>query len=253
MNRRLRELEPGHHPSAALAPKAQACARKILRPVLRLLLASGLEKKELMALCERMLQRLPERSMPAQLKSLPHCAPLERLVARWVNNSSYLDQGIPMRLRLRGRQPSFQGLVKSAAPSLSWSFALDSLRRAGVAKVGSDRRVQLLSHFYSTRLGGFVDIELGTTMLVDFLRTHEFNILKNPRAGRGLFQRIAHNLNSDAHLAPLFNQYVREQGQSFLEAMDEWLIRHQPRRQGPRRSKPVRLGVGIYVINEALR
>jgi hypothetical protein len=102
------------------------------------------------------------------------------------------------------------------------------------------------------RLGGFVDIETVTTMTVDFLRTHEFNILKNPQAGKGLFQRIAHHQSSDVNLAPLFNQYVREQGQSFLEAIDEWLIRHQPKKRASKQQKLVRLGVGVYVINEAL-
>jgi hypothetical protein len=51
----------------------------------------------------------------------------------------------------------------------------------------------------------------------------------------------------------VFNRYAREQGQLFLEAMDEWLIRHQPTNSRKRRKDRVRLGVGIYVINEALR
>jgi hypothetical protein len=233
--------------------KAQNCARRALTPLFRLLLASGLPKHELIILSERTIRQLPDHSMAAQLKSIPECAPLQRLVARWVNDSGYLERGHPMRLRLKGPRPSFQALVKSGAPSLSWAYALDALQRAGVAKVARDRKVQLLSHFYSTRLGRSVDIELVTTMVVDFLRAHELNILKHPRSGHGIFQRIAHNLNSDSKLAPVFNRYVREQGQLFLEGIDEWLIRHQPRARGERRRKRVRLGVGIYVINEALR
>ena len=251
MNRLL--PQPPRHVSTSSKRKARDCARRALKPLFRLLLASGLERKELIALCERAIQRLPEDSMRTQITSLPHCAPLQRLVARWVNHSTYLERGIPMLLSLKGPQPSFQGLVRSVAPNLSWTLALDALEQAGVARVDKDRRVELLSHFYSTRLAGRVDIELVTTMVVDFLRTYEFNILKNPRAGRGLFQRIAHNLSSDAKLAPIFNQYARKQGQLFLEAMDEWLIRHQPRMIGNGRRKRVRLGVGIYVINEALR
>ena len=246
-------IRPMGHLGPYSVRKARSCARRVLRPLFRLLLAAGLEKKELVALTAQTIGRLPEHSTHAQLRSLPYCRPLEKLVARWVTNPRYLDEGHPMRLRMRGRHPSFQSLVKSVTPKMPCALALDALKRTRIARVTSDRKVELLSHFYSMRVAGFVDIEVVTTIVVDFLRTHEFNILKNPQAGRGLFQRIAHHQNSDPKLAPVFNQYAREQGQSFLEAMDEWLLRHQPRHHGKRRRKRVRLGVGIYVINEALR
>jgi hypothetical protein len=103
------------------------------------------------------------------------------------------------------------------------------------------------------RSSGAIDIELFTTLTVDFLRTHEYNFLKNPTMGHGLFQRVAHKLDSSPRLAPLFNRYVREQGQLFLESVDEWLIRHQPATRRGQRRRKVRLGVGVYVINETLR
>lgn len=244
--RRSRHLGP---PSIQ---RARYCARKLIKPLFRLLLAAGLSRKELSALSEGTIDRLPEHSTHAQIRLLPYSRPLEKLVARWVNHPGYLDQGHPMRLRMRGSHPSFQSLVKSVAPNLPCAVALDALRRNRIARMTRDGKVELIAHFYSVRLGGFVDIETATTMTVDFLRAHEFNFLKNPEAGKGLFQRIAHHQSSDAKLAPVFNQYVREQGQLFLEAIDEWLIRHQPKKQGSRPTKRVRLGVGIYAINEAL-
>jgi hypothetical protein len=51
----------------------------------------------------------------------------------------------------------------------------------------------------------------------------------------------------------VFNKYVREQGQFFLESVYEWLIRHQPAKKAGHHRKKTRLGVGVYVINEALR
>jgi hypothetical protein len=247
-----RSVGPALHPGPPSIPRARYCARRLLRPLLRLLLATGLDKKELLALCGRVLDHLPEHSTPSQLRLLPYARPLEKLVARWVNHPSYLEHGRPMRLRLRGARPSFQSLVRSVAPNLSSDLALNALQQTRIARVTPDRKVELLSHVFFIRLGGFVDIETVTTMTVDFLRTQEFNFLENPQIGRGLFQRIAHHQTSDAKLAPVFNQYARDQGQSFLEGIDEWLIRHQPKRQANRRRKRVRLGVGIYVINETL-
>jgi hypothetical protein len=103
------------------------------------------------------------------------------------------------------------------------------------------------------RTRGKVDIEIFTSMTTDFLRALEFNLVNNPRLGEGLFQRRAAKVNSDARLAPVFNRYVREQGQLFLESVDEWLTRHQPKQKRGQRRRKVRLGVGVYVINEALR
>lgn len=158
-----------------------------------------------------------------------------------------------MPLRMRGKRPSFQSLIRSVAPDLSPKLALHTLKRSHVVSVNKDRKIQLLSRFYPARKRGTVDLEFFTNETVDFLRTQEFNFLKNPPMGHGLFQRRAHKLNSDASLAPIFNRHVRERGQLFLEEIDEWLVRHQPKNGKGRRKKRVRLGVGIYVINEALR
>lgn len=225
----------------------------MLRPLLRVLLATGLTRRQLIEVCERGVQGLSERAELVRLKSLPHHEPLEQLVAHWANHPAYLDAGKPMRLRVRGKKPCFQSLVNSVAPSLSSSVVLRALKRRRIVKVDRSGRIELLSRFCPARSNGAVDIEVITKMAIDFLRTYELNLLKNPRMGRGLFQRYAQKLNSDVRLAPEFNRYVREQAQLFLETVDEWLVRHQPKRSALRRKKNVRLGVGIYVINEALR
>lgn len=233
--------------------KARDCANKVLRPLLRVLLAAGLSETQLIQLCERIIHELSKSDHSARFKSLPHHRPLEHIIGRWRNDPAYLEGGSPMRLGVKGKRPSFQSLVKSVAPKYSWSFALRALKQNRLVAEVAGNKIELISRFYPVRSNGAIDIQLFTTMTIDFLRAHEFNFLKNPVRGRGLFQRVAHKFNSDARLAPVFNRYVREEGQLFLETIDEWLVRHQPKRGGVRSKKRVRLGVGIYVINEALR
>jgi len=235
------------------ARKTRECARQMLRPLLRVLLAAGIDQRQLVQVCEQVVQQLSSRAVVARITPLLNRKPLEVIVARWASHSAYLDRGKPIRLRLRGKRPSFQELVKTVSAGYSPSLALRNLQRSHVVRIARDRKVELVSRFYPVRSHGAVDIEPFSKMTTDFLRAHEFNLLKNPALGRGLFQRIAHKLNSDSRLAPTFNRYVREQGQLFLETVDEWLVRHQPKRSSLRRKKNVRLGVGIYVINEALR
>ena len=239
--------------SSEQARKTKACAKKMLKPLLRVLLAAGISGHELIRICEGNVNQLSARPIYTRIQPLVNREPLERIVARWANHLTYLERGKPMRLRLHGRKPSFKSLVKSVSPRYSPSLALRNLRRSGVVRLARDGKLELTSRFYPVRSSGAVDIEPFTRMMIDFLRTHEFNLLQNPMLGHGLFQRIAHNLKSDARLAPTFNRYVREQGQLFLETIDEWLVRHQPKKSSARPKKRVRLGVGIYVINEALR
>lgn len=239
--------------SAQELRKARASASKVIRPLLRVLLAAGLDGQQLVDVCKRNVRGLTVDAVSAHIKTMPHCDPIERIVAHWVNHPTYLERGKPIPLRMKGKKPSFRSLVRSVSPNISSSFVLQALKRGRVVKLAGNGEIQLLSRFYPTRSHSVVDIELFTKMTIDFLRTLEFNIVKNPRIGHGLFQRIAHKMNADPRLAPVFNRYAREQGQLFLETIDEWLVRHQPKRAGPRPKKRVRLGVGIYVINEALR
>jgi hypothetical protein len=225
----------------------------MLRPLLRVLLATGLSRKQLIEVCETNILQLSGASSRSHFRALPHMEPLEHILAQWANNPVYLDAGKPMRLKMRGRRPSFSSLVKSVAPGLPPTIVLRALKRHRLVRFDRSGRVVLLSRFHPARLNGAVDIETIARMAIDFLRTYELNLLKNPPMGHGLFQRYAQMLDSDARLAPTFNKYAREQGQLFLESIDEWLVRHQPRKSSRRPRKRVRLGVGIYVINEALR
>jgi len=47
-----------------------------------------------------------------------------------------------------------------------------------------------------------------------------------------------------------FRAYLEEEGQSFLERVDEWLTRHEPSTETRRKYKKMRLGVGICQIQD---
>jgi len=235
------------------ARKTRVCAREMLRPLLRVLLAAGLTERQLVTICTDNVRRMAQHAATARLEPLLNRRPLELMVWRWTNHVAFLDEGRPARLRLKGEKPSFRALVRSVSPGYSPSSALQELKRRRVVRITRDGKIELLSRFYPILSRSTVDIEAFSQMTTDFLRAHEFNLLRKAMPGRGLFQRVAHNVNSDLRLAPTFNRYAREKSQLFLEAIDEWLVRHQPKRTGTRRKRKVRLGIGIYVINEALR
>jgi Family of unknown function (DUF6502) len=231
--------------------QVRKCARRVLAPLLHVLTAAGLSEQELATVCRQVAHSLPVRSTTRHLAGLREHRYLEHVIAKWNNDPHYLGEGQPIVLKLKGKRPSFTSLVRGVSSRASAATTLRLLSERGLVKVDRAGRARLLARFYPVRAHESLDLELFTTMTVDFLRAHEFNYLRNPRYGSGLFQRIAHNRNSDARIAPEFNRYVRDQGQLFLERIDEWLSRHQPKKSTRSRTR-VRLGIGMYVINESL-
>jgi hypothetical protein len=50
-------------------------------------------------------------------------------------------------------------------------------------------------------------------------------------------------------IAPLFKGMLRQNTQSFLETIDDWLVQHEVGDESMSAAEPVvRLGVGVYVI-----
>ena len=59
----------------------------------------------------------------------------------------------------------------------------------------------------------------------------------------------ATNDSVDASALPAFREFVEARGQAFLETIDEWLTAHgQDPGKRPGNGKPVRLGLGVFLI-----
>ena len=60
------------------------------------------------------------------------------------------------------------------------------------------------------------------------------------------FERRASNTNIPRSALRDFKQFLDDEGQAFLERVDEWLSEHEDLEH----EKPVRLGLGMYWIEE---
>ena len=198
--------------------------------MLRVLYAAGLSESDLVEICRQTIRRLLDSGQTRRLEALRPNVSLERLIARWTSDPAYLERGEPRRLRVRGNRPSFTSLVRAVSPKSSVTSALTLLNRRGLVSINRRGQVRLLARFYPVRARDAVDLELFTTMTIDFLRTHEFNFLKNPRRGHGLFQRIAHKRYADATNRALNSIATFESTDNcFLKRADDWLGRHRAR------------------------
>lgn len=227
-------------------------ANAVLLPLLRVLIAAGLTEQELQEICARHAQDIRKKLGRQRLKSLGyHGQELEFIISRWITDPTFLEEGAPATLDYSGKR-GFKLLVGRAAPELSPAEALRNLLRHRVVSVSRRKQVRLLSRYFPMRTKNAIDMEIYAQSTIDFLRTNEFNFLKNPKRGQGLFQRLAYSTSIDPRLAPLFNRYARKQGEALLETVYDWLARRE-NPAGKGRKKNTRLGMGIYVINESLR
>lgn len=225
-------------------------ADRMVGPLVRILAAAGLSETELVTICLNhfgLLRRHPRRrTLKVALRGYQHPA----ILSTWATHPLYLRDGRPAALNVAGRSPSFTSLVREVDDDLSPTLLLEDWCRSKIARKVGKNRVELLVRHIPARNGKEFDLDFVATMTSDLLRALEFNILHRPRPGRGLFQRMAYSYDVHPRLAGRFNTFAREQASLLLEAIDDWLARHQMPKQRMRR--PIRLGLGIYVVNETV-
>src|SRR5262245_51775757 len=153
--------------------QVRKCARSVLAPLIHVLTAAGLSEKELATVCRQIIRGLPASPTTKRLTGLSEHRYLEHVIAKWNNDPHYLLEGQPILLKLKGKRPSLGSLVRGVSASASAANTLRLLSERGLVSVDRAGRAKLLVRFYPVRARGALDLELFTTMTVDFLRTHE--------------------------------------------------------------------------------
>jgi len=174
------------------------------------------------------------------------------ILNEWYTNPEFTDKtGKPATLPLRGRRRSFSALVHRAAPDASPTEALTVLATSrAVALIGANKvraRSRVLNTASSNRLTAIRLLSVIDAML----KTIERNIVvrARERATKGFYERSATNVRVDARCIEEFHAFLREQGDEFLQTVDDWLSAHTSRASSKGRSaKTVRVGTGIYMF-----
>jgi hypothetical protein len=89
------------------------------------------------------------------------------------------------------------------------------------------------------RLWGSVLQDVGTTL--------EHNLTRDVRTAPR-FERRALSVLADKRALPAFKQFLEQEGQAFLERMDDWLTAHQV--SDDKKGEAIRLGAGLYHIED---
>ena len=178
-----------------------------------------------------------------------HTAAIGELLSVWHQDPKYLDgSGDPLPIKIRGTGRSFYNLAK-AVPTMSAPALLRELQRAGAVTIDNNQlvhvRMRSLSVYEDKRLA----IQHTLTSLISFIRTLRHNLDSDPSNSNQLFHRVAWNGDFASSLIPMLKIRIRRQGQAFLEAFDNWMMRQtklQSTKRKPRR-KQSQIFIGVYL------
>lgn len=257
-----------------------AGCRILLRPIVRLLLKSGITWKEFADLSKSAfvevatdefgirgrptnvsrvailtginrhdISRLRDTLAQGDLAGLPtYAGNATRVLSGWHQDPDYLDaQGDPRPIAVSGAAPSFDDLCRRYAGDIPSSALLKELKAVEAIRADGDRLQVLMRNYIPLQLDA-EKLAVGASLLRDQADTVVFDLLR-PAGTPARLARRAHNARIDPRALPEFQLFIEREGQAFLERVDDWLTTHEAPADAQERTL-VRIGAGIYQIQE---
>jgi hypothetical protein len=168
----------------------------------------------------------------------------------WYRDPEFVGlDGKPRDLALDGNGDSFADLVRRYAPGIPVVAMIKELRAAGAVQKTKRNRLRVLKRTYIPRELSDNQIRLWSSALRDLGTTLEINMTR-AREQTPRFERRALSLAVDKRALPEFRAFLESEGQAFLERVDAWLERHRAAAAQGSDSGAIRLGVGVYHIQD---
>jgi len=87
------------------------------------------------------------------------------------------------------------------------------------------------------------------TILADIATTCTHNLTRNVKTP-ARFERAAVNDRVRVSALPEFRRFLNQEGQAFLERVDVWLTEHEARDDAGSAHATIRLGAGMYHVQD---
>jgi hypothetical protein len=212
--------------------------------VARMVLLTGLDRKEVTRVKNQLEQRAPglQRSNAQQGQDR-----IARVLSGWHQDREFLGpDGKPLVLPLEGPTPSFAALVKRFGGDVPATTILGELKRTGAAHVADDK-AHVLRRNYRLDTVDAAALERAGSVLRDIGHTVTHNLYRGPRQESRLEAR-ASNVAIPPWALPAYRKFIYSEGQAFLERVDAWLTAAEVPESEAVGSGAQRTGVGIYWI-----
>lgn len=173
---------------------------------------------------------------------------ISRILTGWHVDTEFTgDDGRPKDLPATGTTGSLSSLLKSYAGDLPHGAIRKEMQQRGLIEELSSGEFRVLKRDYVySELDPEIVRRMGVA-LHDHAATLEHN-LNEDRDSAPRFEAIADNAQLTPRAFRTFQKLVESQGLAFLEEMDGWLANHEIDNTPDTDTRPIRLGVGVYLI-----
>jgi hypothetical protein len=174
------------------------------------------------------------------------------ILKEWHTNPRFTDAtGKPATLPIHGGRRSFDALVRLVASRANPAEALIVLTKTqAIVRIGRNG-VRARNRVFNTSNSNSLNA-IRMFCVVDALLTmveRNVGLRARDRFNNGFYERAATNRSVDAKCIPQFREFLREQGDDFMQTVDDWLSAHSVLpRPGRRRSSTCRVGTGVYMF-----
>jgi hypothetical protein len=255
----------------------QAALARLLRPLVRLMLKSGLpfaafadvakrvyvevamndfaiEGKKptisrasiLTGLTRKEVQRLVGEAASGSSEPSPHYNRAARVLTGWIRDRDYRDsRGAPKALPAEG-PVSVASLVRRHSGDMPARAVLDELLRVGAVAQRADGKFQPVARAYVPQRGTEEKLQILGSDVADLITTIDHNVEHGDTDPR--FQRKVMYHRIPAGAVAEFRALGGVQAQALLETLDTWLAEHDT--DPAAGEATARVGIGIYYFEE---
>lgn len=255
--------------------------RTLLVPVARLLLKSGVTWKEFSEVARRtfvhvattefgirgrptnvsrvaILTGMTRREVRRQRDLLEfdpqpqagYMSKASRVLSGWHQDPDFIDaRGQPRALEIDGIGNSFSELTRRYGGDIPAGALLKELQNSDAVERMPDGRIRATTRVFLPRQMEPAQLRLWASVLHDVGTTLEHNLTRD-KTHTPRFERRALSLRVNRSALPAFRQFLENEGQAFLERVDDWLTQHQAGTESA--DNAIRLGAGVYHIEDVL-
>ncbi|MCC7256992.1 MAG: hypothetical protein IT486_01310 [Gammaproteobacteria bacterium] len=170
-----------------------------------------------------------------------------RILSGWHTDPEFTGPyGLPLDVPYDSPgQSTFAELVRRYTGDMPARAMLDELLRIGVAIETDGGRIKVLTRTYLPKADAPESLDRLGNAVRNFVETMDFNRTEIDPDRRLLERTVDADSGIRVSDLPIFQTYVRERGQFLLEEIDDWLSKLEPITENER-EPIVHTGVGIY-------
>ena len=269
--------------SEKLKKAALIAFRLALRPLVRMLLRNGITWKEAAEVCKQTyvevagrdygvhgrptnssrisiltgisrhdVKRVRDEMDAGDPPELQRMNSATRVLGGWHNDPEFCDAANNAAgLSFDGDPLNFSELCHRYAPDIPPTAMLKELLRVGAVMESTDGLYTATMRYYMPDLLDPDAVLRSGSVLEDLGNTTAHNLVCDQKAGEETrFEGRATSAIVRASSVKAFRAYLEGEAQGMLECADDWLAKHEKSPTSKRPERSVRLGVGVYQIQD---